>query len=208
MKNLHRLAFVAIALFAPSMVVAQPAINVGDFEFQENMAGQEVPIFVTGGDPVAALNFVAQIGQTDPGTGQPEAGPAIEGVELLTGTIFEGNNLGQDDTPDSSPQVIVASVITEGPPDEADTVPADGLLATLTIDTTGFFAGSGAFPLLLSGTIEGDTTFADAMGEDVIPTITNGSITLVPEPTALASLIACLPLLLSRPRRRGRGCER
>ncbi len=86
MKNMNRVTFLASVLFTPTLLVAAPVIDVGDFNLQENLAGQKVSIFVTGGDAVAALNFVSQVGQTDTATGQPEAGPSIEGVDLVTGT--------------------------------------------------------------------------------------------------------------------------
>jgi hypothetical protein len=95
---------------------------------------------------------------------------------LLTGTIFEGNSTGQSDLL-SLPQVWVQSTTTA-----AGTVTAEGLLATLTIDTTGFLDGS--FDLSLGDTRDGATDFAGLPVD-----ITDGSIRIVPEPTTLALLL-------------------
>ena len=75
------------------------------------------------------------------------------------------------------PQVWIQSTTTaEG------TATADGLLATLTIDTTGFLDGS--FDLSLGNTLDGATDFAGLPAD-----ITDGSIRIIPEPTALVLLL-------------------
>jgi hypothetical protein len=98
-------------------------------------------------------------------------GPNITAINLTTGTIFSGNNTGGMFT--SSDQYWISQISTN-----TGTVPANGLIATLTVDTTGFNIGSGPFSLKLSGTPDGDTDFAP------IPvTITNGQLTVIPEPS-------------------------
>ena len=82
-------------------------------------------------------------------------------------------------------------------------MPAQGRLATLMIDTTGFFGGT--WNLSLSDVLPGlgpyDTNFAPTSA-----TISNGSITVVPEPGTLAVLstagVALLIGLTWRRRRR------
>ena len=75
-------------------------------------------------------------------------------------------------------------------------VPADGVLVVLTIDTTGFQAGT--WDLLLSGILGGhDTDFAG-----VPANIINGTITVVPEPGTL-SLLAAFALGLCTRKRSG-----
>ena len=167
-------ATAALTLLCAAAASAAPAIAVGDLTLLPDTPGQTVTLSVTGGDAVEVLNFNAQIG--DGGAGG-RTGPAITAADVLTGTIFAANNLGQDD-PGSLPQLAIRSTFTE-----SGTVPADGLLATLTVDTTGYAGGT--FPLLLAGTLNGDTDFGPTAA-----VITNGTITIsdVPEPAGLALL--------------------
>ena len=101
--------------------------------------------------------------------------PIITAVDLETG-IFSGNNDGQVDL-GSIPQVAMLSITTS-----SGTVFADGVLARLEIDTTGYF-GDQTWTLWLNGTLNGATDFAPTAAS-----ITDGSIH-IPEPTSMALLI-------------------
>ena len=142
-----------------------PRITVGTHEFLPNMPNQTVQIHVTGGRPIEGLNFNAQIGDGGPAVGGT-AGPVITAVDLETG-IFAGNNDGQVDL-GSIPQLAMYSITTS-----SGSVVADGLLATLTIDTTGFDIGEGPWVLALGNTLNGSTDFAG-----VAASITDGYIEL------------------------------
>lgn len=170
----YALAFAAMLSLAGS-ALAQPVINVGTHQLQADTADQLIHIYVSGGDAVEALNFSAQIADGGSAGGGTDDGPVFTGLDLVDGTIFAPNNLGQFG--DSlNPQLAIASTITS-----SGTVSADGLLATLTVDTTGVW--SGTYALKLSDTLNGTTDFGD-----VHPLITDGMIQVVPEPASLALL--------------------
>ena len=78
-------------------------------------------------------------------------------------------------------------------------IAADGLLLTLLIDTTGF-SMPGSFDLSLAGTALGDTSLIAADGSTFAPlSLTNGSITIVPEPSSMVlGLVATSFLFLRR----------
>ncbi len=140
-----------------------------------NTPGQLVNIYVTGGALVEGLNFNVQIGDGFPSVdGSSVDGPNITGVDLLgtsgTPAVFFGAN-----TPTSFQwdQVWAMNTTTQG----SATVPASGLLATLTVSTVGW--SSGEWSLALGNTSQGPTDFAGIDAQ-----ITDGTLTVVPEPQA------------------------
>jgi hypothetical protein len=157
-----------------------PTIVVGEYTLMANTPNQRIEIFVSGGQLISGVNLVAQIGDGGPelvDSGLPAGsdGPAITSVDLKTGTIFAGLDVSQVEFP-SLPQVRFSSLGIES---QNTSVAADGLLVTLTIDTTGISAGS--FPLLLDGVLPQltngpfATDFAGMMAE-----ITSGQIIVEP----------------------------
>lgn len=152
-------------------------ITVGNHTLLANTPGQQVQIQVSGGEQVSGLNLYVQVGDGGPELvdfGLPPGvdGPAITAVDLTTGTIFAGVS----DTPfviEAIPQYVSYSLAMLTP---GSSVPAAGLLATLTIDTTGF--AGGRWDLLLSDVLPGlggdyDTDFAPTPA-----TILNGSLSV------------------------------
>ena len=101
-------------------------------------------------------------------------GPAVTGIDLKTSTIFAS-------TPDLAlmdlalPQAAYATIFLTQP---GVTVPAEGLLATLTVDTTGVFGGT--FDLLLGGVLPGlpNGPFQTDLGDLPIH-LTNGTLRVV-----------------------------
>ena len=137
----HYLTVVSsVALFALAADCGAAAtIDVGNHSLLPNTSGQIVSIMVSGGDEVAGFNLFAQVGDGGPelsAYGIPPGidGPAITAVDLKSGTIFSGVADPQDDQA-GIPQVAISSIEFSTP--GASTI-ADGLLASLTIDTTGF----------------------------------------------------------------------
>ncbi len=133
--------FGAVACASPRWSSALE-IQVGHLLLAPNQAGQSIEVSVTGGDLVSGVNLYAQIGDGGPelanyGLPAGQDGPSITAVDLKTATVFASVpdpavNLG------SLPQVAVWSL---GIAAQGGKVPAQGRLATLTIDTTGFAAG-------------------------------------------------------------------
>ena len=140
--------------------VLAPVIDVGDHFLLPNTPGQQIQIFVTGGDEVQGLNFNVQVEDGGPEVSQWNGGPGIDGPEITTidveSGIFNGNNNGavNPESPSVIPQWEGRYITTE-----TGTVIADGLLATITVDTTGFTEGS--FSLILGDeNLNGPTDFA------------------------------------------------
>lgn len=135
-----------------------PTVVVGTHHLEPDTPDQVVEIHVSGGDAVQGLNLYVMVanggpelelieGGLPPGTGIP--GPAITYVDTITDTIFASNNTGQVIVPDGDievPQVETAYAVTA-----SGTVPAEGLLARITLDTTGFFEGTYALSLSALG---------------------------------------------------------
>lgn len=179
-------------LAAPLGLRAVPVIDVPDVVLLPDTPGQTVEITIRGGDAVQGLVFYAQSGDGGPelaDAGLPPGtdGPAITAVDLKTGTIYAAVADEAVD-PGSLPQVAIRSLPISA---SGVTVTAEGLLATLTIDTTGLTGGT--FDLRLNGVLPFDdiggpfTTTFEAGGQPVIPQINNGSITIaIPEPAFAA----------------------
>jgi hypothetical protein len=137
-------------------------IDAGMHMLLPNLSGQQVQIFATGGDPVAGIDLFVQIGDGGATVGGNDTGPTITQLDLTTGTIFAANHTGVFTDP--APLLWGATTTTT-----SGTVPAGGLLATLTIDTTGITTGQ--FDLILNPPATGPTAFADA---GVVTNLTNG----------------------------------
>lgn len=182
----------AVGLAVP--VQAALIIDVGTLELLPDTRNQLIHINVSGGDSVEGLNFFAQVADGGPALGGIDVGPKITAVNLITGTIFEPNNLGQFPV-QSFPQAIAALTISDTPD---PVIHGTGRLATLTIDTTGL--DSGTWGLFLTDTVLGDTDFAG-----VPVSVFNGSLTVVPIPEPGLILGSLIPLIyLSGSRRRGK----
>ena len=113
------------------------------YQLRQNQANQQIQVYVSGGDPVAGVNFNMELGNGGTQMGQPPA-PSFTNLDLVTGTIFQADYLDPVDS-GSTPDLLTAWVVTN-----SGTVPADGLLATVTVDTTGFFASDPVHSWLLS----------------------------------------------------------
>jgi len=179
----------ALALGA-SAARADLTITVDTYHLEPNTPYQPVHIYVSGGDAVEAVQVECQI---DNGAlNGPITAPTISELDVVTGTIFSSNHFGQ--TPPLT-GVINSWLATRGTWTSSGTVAADGLLATVYIDTRGFTSPTGTWSLKLSGTRNGSTVFGD-----IQPTIINGTISLepVPEPATALFLVAGAALLLRR----------
>jgi len=159
-----------VGAFVVRSAFPQGIIDVGNHLLQPNMTNQLIEVFVTGGELVQGVNFNLQIADGGPAVGGTNIGPSISAVFLLEGTIFAGNNTGQQD-PGSFPQLAIWTVSTA-----TGFVQATGLLAKVVVDTTGFQQGT--WPFALQNTLNGPTDFAGKPAR-----ITDGSITVIPEPS-------------------------
>jgi len=192
-------------------------IVVGDHDILPE-PNQRIPIHVVpeAGDPdIEGALFVVQIADGGPELGGTIPGPSIQYVQLVenlsdpnnTGafgpTIFDADNEGQfgvGGSPPGSlrPQVYDINTVTS----LGGSVTADGLLGIITLDGSGFGLGE-TFDVLLKDTLNGPTVFNIAgSGQEILPVITNGTVTIVPEPGTAAMLLAGMVGLLLWRRRR------
>ena len=148
-------------------------IRVGNHVLLADTPGQEIQIFVTGGDDVQGLNLYVMVADGGPMLGGTIIGPTIEDVDVYTGTIFADNNAGQTALPEPTevPQWESRTVVTT-----VGTVSAGGLLATITIDTTGFMVGT--WDLVVSETLGYMSDFAG-----IIPSVIDGHIIIATDST-------------------------
>ena len=176
---------------------ATPTVNVGNHGLLPNQAGQTIQIFVSGGDLVPGVDFTLQVADTGPasegGFGTID-GPNITGLDLLTGTIFAGGTqLGGTTVP---PQWWSRTAFTNSP------VAANGLLATVTFSTVGFFSGTWDLKMrdaqFNSSTDWEGNGSVNGTGEG----ITNGTLYIVPEPASLALLVPAAAAMVASRRRR------
>ncbi|MCA9217172.1 MAG: hypothetical protein KDB27_29085 [Planctomycetales bacterium] len=187
------------SLFIASASHSSIIVTVGDVQLQPNEANQAVPILVSSPDntpAVAAFNLVAQLGDGVGGSAEPKfsgAEDTLDGVDFLTGTIWPASSTTSGTGPVMDfPYFATASVAIEG----GGTTVADGILVTLFVDTTGF--DSGTYDLLVSASQGNDSAFVLPGGSEFSPEIRNGSITIVPEPTACGLFMVFVVVGLAR----------
>ena len=196
------LAGLAVVLFA-SVAWAELLIDVGNHPLLPGTAGQTITIDITGGDAVGGGTIFLQVADggpeaipyLPPGTIVGIDGPDITAVDILTGTIFDGNNLG-DFGGTVVPQAWQSLTYTQA----GTAVDGDGLLATVTLDTTGFTSGSWDLSMgsLLGQTEFGGVPLRITPGTIFIPT--DGEI--IPEPASCVLLLLGTATLLLWHRRR------
>lgn len=192
-----RLGLVATALgLLANPAPAQLAITVGNHFLRPNEANQVISLYVdntSGSDvPVTGLNVFVQVADTGPasegGIGSID-GPDITGLDIITDTIFGTvGNTGNDTLlwPSSGAAQQFARVDTETS-GGAVNIGANTrtLLASVTVDTTGFSAVGTSWDFLLGTTLDGSTYYTGVPSSvQIFPTITEGALTIVPEPAA------------------------
>ncbi len=182
MKRVTVCCLALILLFTTEMPAA--VITVGTWELEEDMADQQIEIFVSGGESVQGIEFFLQVADGGPEAGGAIDGPAITNVDILTGTLFDGNNTGQTGGGSLVPQFWQSGTTTN-----SGSVPANGLLATATISTVGFFSTDTihTWGLLMKDTLMGSSGFpgVDTIVENGAITLKNGGGPVVPEPSSL-----------------------
>jgi hypothetical protein len=127
-------------LAAAACAHASPVIEVGTHHVAP-YANQKVRIDVTGGQAVAGMNFMAQL---------PDGGPLLTDVDILSETIFAGNNHGLYAGSYLHDHQVYQGVVTA-----SGTVSADGRIATLTFDADGL---QGWYRLELRNDVEQSAT--------------------------------------------------
>ena len=170
-----------LGVASPCEAITGANVSLGHYYLQPNTPNQTIPIYVSGGAQVSGLNFNLQMGDGGPEVGGTP-GPVFTSLDLTNNTIFQYDFSDPVDT-GSVPQLLTWYVLTQN---AGDHVAADGLLATATIDTTGY--SDRTWSLDISDTLNGPTNFTD--GGTIPATLIDGLITVVPEPSSIALFLA------------------
>ena len=156
------------------------AIDVGEHVLLPDTPGQVIPILVSGGADVQGVVFNFQLDDGYPDVpGSTGDGPNIANVDLVgTGTVFGSIANSGNNVIESRDQIwVVGTTTSDG------VIVAKGILAYVTIDTTGWFGGDGLWQLKLADTFNGDTNFQTPDGQ-IVPIIINGLVTIDNLPVA------------------------
>jgi hypothetical protein len=167
-------------------------VNIGNIPLQPNTAGQTFTLVVQNQGSavqVGALNFNAQVADGGPEVGGTVDGPDITGVDIITGTVFDGVSTQND--PGSTTQYANRTTTVPATPGSV-TLGAGSTttFATITISTVGFSSPQ-SWSFNLDNTIAGfgSTKYSTALGADIPITITDGMISVVvPEPSTYAMI--------------------
>lgn len=203
--NKNVVAFLGIA-FLMNMASASNAdiiITYGNgsniIDLLPNTAGQDVQFFasgVPGEGNIDGLELNMQIGDGGTAIGGTDIGPTFEAVDMVLGTIWNGPGGGANqDDPFVSPLLRQSTVFSNS------AFSADGLVATITFDTTGF--SNGTFDFLLSG-VAGNFDSVFFLVDDTVPTTApNGFLRIgpVPEPSSATLLVGLAGLIWVRRRK-------
>ena len=184
------LALAVTILAATASAHADSNIVAGHHQLLPDRPGQSVPIQVIGDDRVAGFELYLAMSGNLPL-------PSFQGVDCYTGTIFQGHEAGFYAAASLVDPVMVAQYgVTDT--NVAGDVLANGLLATVTVSTEG--VSEGTFDLLLAFDFDGTPVAANFAGFQ--PTLSAGTIEVIPEPASAALLLtAALGLLRRRPGR-------
>ena len=220
MYKLVLAGFVVLALAVSPAMTATIVVGNHPIEAAPN---QKVPIYVTGeaGDPTTAgTDFNVQTGGGGPDFGG-EVAPIIQYVQLVDDpgdphrnafftdefgpTLFEPfanqGHFGTGSFGPNFPQMYHENTtLNVGGVSLVEGVPV--LFAIVTLNGTGFDAGQ-VLSLEVSGTANGLTVLNDdTVQVDPIPlTVTDGTVTIIPEPSTFVLLLAgCLGILVWRRR--------
>ena len=186
------------ALIASAVPVAaqQFIIDLPDLLLQPNTPGQSFDLYVQNDDvafPVTGIRVELMVADGGTEAGGTVQGPAISNVDVTSGTAFASpNNNGPGGQGSVVPQLFERSTLT---PSGTVNIPSgSSKFATVTFDTTGFGPGTEVSYTVNTGPERNGPTVYHTQFGDYQPTLINGTLTVVPEPSqyAVISGVACL----------------
>ena len=203
----QKVFFLSALLTCLSAVAAAstPTVVVGNWIIPTGTAAFTIPLNVTGGDPVTGGNFIFEISQG--GAFQATGGPNFVSIDMTSGGIFSPvplANIGTTFSVRSNNSVVTSSIASGGPTYTPTATPAvktkedffynvpvaaNGALGNLVVSTAG--VAPGVYDLRMTAMVTGggggstSTFVAPGFSLDY-GSFTNGTITVVPEPSTLA----------------------
>jgi hypothetical protein len=188
--------------------LAAPIVTVGAYTIPVGQSSEPILIDISDSAPAAAEDIEGMVFtlQVASGTG---TSPSITSVDLQTDTIWSPVSTSPLDVTipsgGSQPQFASRDILTDNFGEFAN---ANGLLATVDLNTAG--VAPGTYALLLTGTIDpgANSQFFNGLGQPVSATFNAGSLTVtsaVPEPASAALLILGGMALAARRRSRVAG---
>ncbi len=175
---------------------AQLRIDLPEVSMLPDKANQSFPVYLGPlAEPVLVngIGFNIQVADGGPDAGGVIDGPTIAFVDIFTGTAFESNNNGSSGSGQIVPQVYERGTLTHPDKSPEVTLQSGARIATVTLDTTGLSPGT--YKLTLN-TLNGPTKFT-TLGEDQIPLLIDGTVTIVPEPGVWGIATAAALLLFT-----------
>lgn len=178
-----------VALIAVVAVLAMPAlasaavtVTVGNNVLAANTPGQviNIQISATAGEGLNSMDLNAIVNNN------LGSSPIISGFNISTApTLWAANATTVINGVDPPGTEIFESVVNNSAVDSP--IGANSILATLTIDTTGFFAGSWPLSVGPNGSSTTAPTTLFSVSGEVVPQYLDGniSIAVVPEPSSI-----------------------
>ena len=190
-------------LALPALAKAAVTITVPNQGLLPNMSGQFIDIMIaaTAGEGLNSMDFDLVINNLAAGA------PPVTALNITSApTLWAANatTLFPGIDPPSSTEIF-QSVANNSAVDSP--IGVSSVLARLTVDTTGFGAGGGPWSLELDNPGGAAPTVLQAVGGPVLPTIINGSMFIIPEPSSVVlGVFAAAGLALVAVRRRRARC--
>jgi hypothetical protein len=129
----------------------------------------------------------------------PIAGPKIQSVDLVGGTIFEANYTGPFTIEGNTSYLQYYTIMGNWSLSSPELPSGLSTIASVVFDTID--VASGVYALKLTGTGFGDSMYMDPMGVPLALSIENATLHVVPEPEQYAVVIALALLITSAGRR-------
>ena len=214
--------------------VSAASIDVATYTLLPNTPNQTIDIIIRPGDPperLLGLDFFAMINPPKfrfdhheelvewalgaaAGPPDPVLGPVFTGLQIFgDGLVFNAGRIAHNPAGDNlTPRVVISSVVTD-----KESVPAEGVLARLTLDTSGINAPVNGhdyiYSLELANFVQGlgYTAVYDEHGYEVLRYAEGGQrlriaasdpVVSVPEPASCMLLVTGIACLLFRTRHR------